>query len=118
MPNTIRIETQRYDLPRTGLRALLAKRPDAFAWAFAAGIFVLGLFLAPTFEQCTGAVAPSWYALLQWGAPAALLLAGAISVRTRENAATKVVCALGGLCAAGVAVAILTFASAGGCATF
>ena len=118
MPNTIRIETQRYDLPRTGLRPLFAKRPDAVAWAFAAGIFVLGLFLAPTFEQCTGAAAPSWYALLQWGTPAALLLAGAISVRTRENAATRVVCALGGLCAAGVAAAILTFASAGGCATF
>ncbi len=118
MPNTIQIETQRYDLPRTGLRAILAKRPDVVAWALAGCIFVLGLFLAPTFEQCTTAVTPSWYTLLQWGAPAALLLAGALSVRVQENAATKVILALGGVFAAGVAGMILTFASAGGCASF
>jgi hypothetical protein len=118
MPNTIQIETQRYELSRTGLRATLAKRPDVVAWSLAGCIFVLGLVLAPTFEQCTGAVAPIWYALLQWGAPAGLLLAAALSVRVRENAAAKVVAAIGGVFAAGVAGMILTFASAGGCATF
>ena len=118
MPNTMQIETQRYDLPRTGLRAIVAKRPDVVAWTLAGCLFVLGLFLAPTFEQCTTAVTPSWYPLLQWGAPVALLLAGAVSLRTRENAATKVVLALGAMFVAGVAGMILTFASAEGCASF